>query len=242
MKTRSLLILGLLKLSVSVQATTLGLSDPLGNPVSSGEVGYALWDSFTDADPLTPLTFAGTAPGSADSDLFSATLSANMTGGSATGSGDRLYNGVGASSAAFNLTLNGSVAASIDTITIQIKMTKPDVATGLVRETFFSTATLNGIAGTAALTNAGTGELFSGNEMGVISYTWSGLDLNSGESFAFLLQSPASGHVSVDAIQVDASAVPEPTVAALAGLGLAAALFRERFSRTSKTQRKSAGE
>ena len=208
-------------------ATLLGLNDPLGNP--SGGVGYAIWDSFTNGGTYPALVFDDALPGTGDEDLFIATLSSDG-GGSVTGTGDRMYNGIAASSGVFNLSIEGTVTASIDTITLQIKMTPPDEATGLTRLTFF-TVTLNGLGGTAVQTNSGTGELVGSQELGVVTYTWSGLDLDAGNSLDFSITSPASGHVSVDAIRVDASAVPEPSAVILIGVGVSVSLWVARRRR-----------
>ncbi len=240
MKTSPLLVVGLLAFSFSAQATTLGLSDPLGNPASTADVGYALWDSFADADSGSVLAFSNAAPGSSDTDRFSPlSLSVSMTGGMVTGSGVRIYNGVGADSAAFNLTLDGTVTAGIDTITLQLKFTTPDTATGLTRLTFF-TVNLNGLpAASVVQTNSGTGEIAGGNEQGVVTYSWANLNWESGQNISLSITSPASGHVSVDAVRVDASAVPEPSTYVLLALSLCATLFlgkRHRCHSLSSTR------
>lgn len=229
MKFSQLLILSLLGLSFSAQATTLGLSDPLGNPASAGNVGYALWDSFVNAASYPTVVFSNAAPGASDTGLFTATLSSNG-GGSVTGSGDRIYNGVAASSGVFNLSIDGTVTASIDTVTLQIKMTPPDASTGLTSLTFL-TVTLNELSGTVAQSNSGTGEMVSSQELGVVTYTWSGLNLSAGSPLDFSITSPASGHVSIDALRVDASAVPEPSVVLLAGVGISLSLWMARRRR-----------
>lgn len=234
MKKLSLTALAVALVATSSYATTLGINPaPLQDPATWPQVGYALWDTFTDADPTGGFAFSNANPGAFDTDIFTAKLSAiSMTGGSAAGGGDRIYNGVGPNSAAFNLAINGTVTAfSIDTITLQIKMTPPDVATGLTRLTFF-TVTLNGQSVTPVQTNANTGDpLIGGQALGVIQYTWTGLNLNQGDAFNFSITSPASGHVSVDALRVDASVVPEPTTGMLLGLGLVTLALKRRQRR-----------
>ncbi len=216
----------LLAFSFRVEATTTGLSEPLGDPASDAGIGYSLWDSFVNSASYPNVVFSNAAPGAVDTDLFTATLSSNG-GGSVTGGGDRIYNGIAASSGAFNLTIDGTVTASIDTITLQIKMTAPDESTGLTILTFF-TVTLNGEGGSVVQTNFGTGETVGSQELGVITYTWSGLSLGTGDSLAFSITSPASGHVSVDALRVDASAVPEPSALMSGAIGLSICVWMSR--------------
>lgn len=218
-------------LAASAQATTTLLNPaPLGD-TSSTTVGYAVWDTFTDLDASGALSLNSSTPTAGDTDVLATlNLTASMTGGSVAGAGDRIYNGVGASSAAFNLGLAGTAGTSIDTIKLQLKVTPPDVATGLTRTTFFN-VTLNGITVTPVETVSGSGEMVGGFSLGVIEYTWSGLNLEAGDALNFVITSPASGHVSLDALRIDASTVPEPSallLAAAAGVCLSAKRRRPR--------------
>lgn len=210
--------LGLVATSAA-HATTIGL------PVVSS-APHALWDTFADENTEAGVTITDAAPGSADTAAFTASLSATLTGGGmVTGSDDRIYNGAGPLSVAFDLTIDGTAGNEIDTLYLWLKFTLPDPSSGLDRTTFFS-PTLNGVAATATQINAGTGEATGGQEMGVVQYVWTGLNLESGEAFSFSITSPASGHVSLDAIQI--ATVPEPTAMALLGIGGLAMLSRRR--------------
>jgi len=223
--------ISLLGMACAAQATLLGLTDPLGAP-SSGSVGYATWDTFVDADTVSnsAISILPASPTSSNTDVFSANLSGSM-GGSVTGSGDRIYNGTGATSAAFNLTISGTILVNINTITLQIKLTPPS---GYTQTNFFNVS-LNSTAGSAVLTDDGTGEIVNGGEMGVITYTWTNLDLQADSAFNIVITSPAAGHASVDAFRLDAStsAVPEPSTYAmlLAGVGIVLWVKRRRFAR-----------
>lgn len=212
--------LAVLGMTTVAGATTLGLR--------AANTPAVTWDTFVDADgnasPFTTLSFSNASPGiTAGTPEYTATLSASMTGGSVTGSGDRLYNGIGGGNAAFNLTINGTALQNIETLYLFVKMTTPD---GGTRQNFLNVA-LNGTPDTTAdVYNSGTGETAGGFEQGVIFYGWSGLNILNGQNFSFTITSPASGHVSLDAIQL--STVPEPTALGLVGAAGLMALRRRR--------------
>jgi hypothetical protein len=221
-KVFSIIPVTLIAMSAAAHATTLGIPGSLGSS--------AFWDTFVDSvpgPPSGPLVFTNAAPGTSDTSAFSATLSANMAGGVVSGAGDRIYNGNAALSAAFNLTLNGTVTASITTLTLVVKSTNPDPGTGLTYTDFFNIQ-LDGQAATTITFSGTTSESFSGQVMGVTQYTWTGLNLAATDTFAITITSPDSGHVSVDGIQLSQGVVPEPTAAALIGLGAVTMLLRRR--------------
>lgn len=192
-------------------------------------VGYAFWDNFTDLQAGTGVLITNETPDATDSDYFTATFSGSLSGGgSVTGAGDRIYNGQGAGSVAFNLSIDGTVSSNIDTITLQIKMTSPDAGIGLTRETFF-TVTLNGRTASVITQSGDTSETpGSGQYMGVAYYTWTDMNLTNGGIIDLDITSPASGHVSVDGVRLDASAVPEPSTYALIALGLGVIAWKAR--------------
>lgn len=197
----------------------------------ASSVGFPVWtvtNAFFDTFPAK--TFVGDAPDAANTTLFSVTANNTFpsTGGAGavTGGGDRLYNGWAASSVAFNIQLNGSVTGTLDRLELLVKLTPPDVATGLTRATFFTADLLtsdgNPADPAAVEIVSNTGESIGAppNNLpfGVIQFVWTGLNLSASDTFTINLTSPASGHVSVDAIAV---AVPEPNTLALVGLALA---------------------
>lgn len=220
--------IALLSFAGAVKATTIGMdhSNPIGEQETT-EVGYVYWDSFVDQNPDAGVTLTDETPDYSNGrNITDAVLSGSLSGGgSVTGSGDRIYNGSGASSVAFDLTIEGTLTADIQTISLQLKMSTPDVSTGLNRLTFF-TVTLNGMTASAVVeTNSNTGEVISGQTYGVVTYYWTGLNLAANSDFTFLLSSPSLGHVSLDGVRVDASTVPEPSTYAMMALGLGMVFF-----------------
>ncbi len=202
-------------LVLTAQATTVGI------PAADGS--YALWDTFTDANPGYPaLEFSAATPTVASTSDFSALLSASM-GGSVTGSGDRIYNGVGAGSGAFRLSIDGTATSPLTDLILVLKMTPP--SSGTIQD--FFTVTLDGHAATGSYLGT-TGETIGGGEMSIITFSWTGLSIAASENFVLSLTSPADGHVSVDSIQLSPAIVPEPSVALLGGLGMLGMLRRRR--------------
>jgi hypothetical protein len=190
----------------------------LGFPTFSNT--HAFFDTFPAR------IYTGDAPDAAITTAFTATMNNTFpaspaNAGLVTGGGDRLYNGWNASSVAFNIQLNGSVTGSADRLELYVKLTPPDVATGLTRTTFFTpnlvTSDGDPIDPSAVEIVADTGESVGSLPFGVISYVWTGLGLTASDTFTIQLSSPASGHVSIDAI---ALTVPEPGTLALLGLAL----------------------
>lgn len=194
----------------SANATVLGLPDP----------NYGtLWDTFSS------VTFSD-ATGTGSNPFMAATLSSTSGSGSITGGGDRLYSGNGGSTAAVGLTISGTASVELDSITVYLKYTA--ASNGQVLNYF--TVTLDGQNGTQ-FSLGPTTEVVTGQNMNIVSVTWTGLDIDPNEAFSISISRPAAGpgqpgHVSIDAVQV----VPEPTTGALiaAGLGLAALSRRRR--------------
>lgn len=207
-----------LAVSLSAQATTLGIPTPVGS--------YAFWDTFTNTGSYPNVSFTNALPGSSEDSAFSATLSASMQG-LVSGAGDRIYNGVMADSAAFNLTLNATAAISMSSITLIVKATDPDLSTGLTYTDFF-TVSLDGVTPTTVTLLGTTAEDVGGHIPGIIQYTWTGLNIVASQNFAISITSPASGHVSVDGLMLSQGVIPEPTALGLATLGLGVLLMRRR--------------
>jgi hypothetical protein len=220
-------IVSLLALTGVARASVTGL-DPAPLGARDGSIGFATFDSgFVDSVSGGAYGFTNIAPtSSGGSGVMTATASASMTAGSGTpsGTGERIYNGSGASSVAFNLTLNAEVFSSIDSVVLQIKYTRGDTGVLATMEDYrnFFTVTLNGMSGTSAVTvtpEASSGlEFISPSYMGVVQWTWSGLGLNAGNDIAISITSQPVGHISVDSFSIDASPVPEPSAYA-AGIG-----------------------
>lgn len=232
-KFLALSIVGIVASSSIASATINGLStNPFGDP----SVGYATFDTFTSTGAYPTVKVTNQAPGLESTEsgsatggsIFTATLSADM-GGSAAGSGARIYNGVGAGSSAFNVSIDGVAHQEITTLSLQIKFTKGD---GYDFDNFFA-LTLNGVAATGVVTvGDGSLGLLNGSDVGVVQWTWTGLSLAPGSNFSLGITSPAAGHVSIDALRVDV--VPEPSTYALiglAGVGFALARRRRAFSK-----------
>lgn len=205
-------------------ATSIGL------PYTTGS--YATWDTFSG------VTFTNEAPGTTGSGLFTSTLT-SVGGGIRTGSGDRLYGGNGAADAAFVFTINVSATSDIHTFSLALKFTQPNGAAipALTRTNFFTTISLNGNSVTPSFLG-NTGEVVTGEPMGVMQWTWTGLGFSAGDNFVLSIQSPArsaaeAGHVSIDAFSVQA--VPEPStwVMLLAGIGVVAYIKRRRLTHQS---------
>ena len=229
MNARLLLLLALF--TGSLHASTLG--------ISTSTDSYAYWETFTPVTvpPSTAVNIADLAPTSSDaSSDFSATVSAVMSG-STPGEGDRIYSGTGQTGNAFNLTLDGIVNASIQTLTLQLKITGPLRGQGVTIESNIEpagahfTIAADQAWGSAEQTYFGYSTETAGTFY-IYAWTWTGLELEASDTFTIDITS-ATGHVSLDAIRLDAgtvSAVPEPaTYAAFAGFGvLALAVLRRR--------------
>lgn len=212
----TLTLLASLGLAVAAQATTVGI------PTATGS--YALWDTFSDADPGYPaLEFVDAAPTAVSDGAFSGLLSASMSG-SVTGSGDRIYNGVAAASGAFGMTIDGTATAPLTELTLVLKMTPP--SSGSLEE--FFTVMLDGTATTGTFLGSSGENLGMGGDLSLVAYSWSGLSIGATDSFHLSLTSPADGHVSLDALQLSQGVIPEPSVALLGGLGLLGCLRRRR--------------
>ena len=210
----------------SSNAATTGIITPHG-PHSHPDVDYAIYEMFGSNEAIDDtLKVTALAPGSSKNSLFTSTLSIDMAGGlllGTAGAPDRIYNGVGAGNAAFDLSIDGEALGGIRSITLQIRFTLPN---GYTHGDFF-TASLDGVEATGAvIVSSGIGSTGSGQNTrnyGVVAFTWDNLSLQEGDSFAVNVTSPAAGHASIDAIQVDA--IPEPSTYALlaaAGAGLMA--------------------
>jgi hypothetical protein len=147
-----------------------------------------------------------------------------------SGAGDRYYSGSGPSTAAVSFTISGTASVALDSIVVYLKYTDPSLMPGSWANYF--TVTLDGVSATQQELG-GTGEFIGQapdvQQMGVVRLSWTGLALGAGEAFSVSISRPAAGmgepgHVSVDGIQI----VPEPTAAALAGLGLGGLALRRR--------------
>lgn len=212
-------------LFVSAFAADAGAT-ALGFPTTTES--YAHWDTFI---PSPIRSYTGDAPDSAITTRATMTLgntfpASPANAGLVTGGGDRLYNGFGAASVAFDIQLDGTVVTAVDRLELYIKLTPPDTATGLLRDTFFNvnltTSDGDPLDPAAVEVVANTGESIGAppNNLpfGVIRYVWNGLGLAAGDTFTVGVTSPALGHVSIDGLMV---VTPEPGTLALAGLGLA---------------------
>lgn len=212
MKKTASVLLGLLALHVAPltsHATTLGLPDP--------NFG-TLWDTF-------PSVSFSNIPGTGTNPFMSATLSSTSGDGMIVAAGDLLYSGAGGGTANVDLTINGTAAIALDSIVMYMKYT-PASGSGQLEGYF--TVTLDGVAPTQHGLG-GTGEVNFGQEMNVVQFTWTGLNIDASDTFAITISRPAAapgepGHVVIDAVQV----VPEPTTAVLALLGLGFAVLRRR--------------
>lgn len=212
------------------QATLVGM------PAYAGS--YAHFDTFSGAGGTSGVpTFANMSPSATNNLLFSATLSEGMTAGSVTGGGDRIYNGVGAGDTAYDLTLSGTATGPINTLYLVIKNTPPGGTSTEPANEFFVIDLTTNIGGNPLNpvdppigTLLGTGDVATGL-MHISQYSWTGLNLNSGDTFSFAITSPATGHVSLDGIYV--STVPEPGSIALGCTGVAALglLLRRRLKK-----------
>lgn len=224
MNARLLLLLAIL--TGSAHASSLG--------VATSTEGYAYWETFASSTGSGVVTITDFGPTSFDSTDFSASLSASMSG-STPGGGDRIYSGVMASSNPFNLTIDVVANSAFDTFTLQLKATGPlqNVAAedniGPAGDHFSVTAD----AGWGAFTQTYLGySVETAGTFYIYAWTWTGLGIEASDTFEIGITSDA-GHVSLDAIRIDAgtvSAVPEPaSFAALAGFGaLGAAALRRR--------------
>lgn len=212
-------------------ATLEGLTNLVGN--------YAVWDQFQNTGIYPNIVINNQAPAlepgdtsipsPTGGDLFSATLSASM-GGSTTGGGARIYNGVGAASVPFNVEINGEASGNINIIIVQLRFSQPDPSSGYDFDDFFSLA-LNDVTATPVVINDNAG-IINGSPVGIVQWQWSGLNIAASDSFSLKITSPASGHVSVDAIAI--RAIPEPSTWALLGIGLSAVAFQLRRKKSSR--------
>lgn len=196
---------------------------PTGLPSPDGE---ALWDTgfssinFTD---LSPTDFE-------DTSLYTLTLSSSMAGGMILGSGSRIYSGSGATPNAFNLTIDGVANDFVTTFTLVLKYTSPAGATlGDSASVNHFTVALDGNEVSSVLYGTSVGD--TGGDFNVVTWTWNNLDYNPTDTFQVSVVS-AADHVSLDAIQA-VQVVPEPSAAALFGLGTGLALWIRRRRRTA---------
>jgi hypothetical protein len=225
MKAR-LLLLALL--AGSAHASTLG--------IATSTEGYAYWETFASTTSGGVVTVTDAGPTTFDTADFSATLSAAMSG-STPGGGDRIYAGTGMTGNPFNVTLDGVANASISTLTLQLKFTGPTSQSGTFEQNIDAATTHFSIEadplwGAASQTLVGYSDEGGSTKFFIFAWTWTDLDVEATDTFEIGITS-APGHVSLDAVRLDAgtvSAVPEPaSFAALAGLAtLGAAALRRR--------------
>jgi hypothetical protein len=193
------------------QASLNGInSSPLGDR-SSGNIEFATWDLFPSA------VIANLAAPAGD---LGVTLSQSISSGPPYGpqpgavANDLFYTFTKASS----WTISGTASVDIETLVLQVKFSTP--ASGTVAG--FFTTTLNGVGAAPTITATGVepGGL-AGAGYNILQWTWSDLDIASGQTFSIHFSNPAgSYHVAVDSIAVDVAAVPEPST-----YGIAAALL-----------------
>jgi len=206
-----------------IATATLSHATLAGMPSTDGTL-FATWDVFGNVPPGPPPAslFSNLAPNQSDAALFSATLTSE-TNGLLLGSGDRIYE----MGNPFDLTINGTAAGSITTLSLQMKFTAPSVGSSA---DFFSISLTGG--GTAA--QAYLGSVTEGaNTFSIYQWTWTGLSIPASSSLEISISSPAE-HVSVDTIRLTntaAAAVPEPSTYALIVLGLGAVVIASRGCR-----------
>jgi hypothetical protein len=212
MKKRTLAPLMALVLSAttgSAVASVIGLTD--GTFVTT-------WDTFPNTPP-SPIVFSGDAPDTSTGQV-NATLSASMTGGNVTGSGQRLYSGsFGPDSFAFDLAIDGTSTTTIPLIGLVLKFTPP--SGGVEASANHFNVLLNGVA--ANETGFKGSSVEGTNNFQIYHWYWTAADIAAGETFQFTIDSGAD-HVSLDAIQI----IPEPGSAVLGGLGAAMLVIRRR--------------
>lgn len=217
-------LLSVLALAGAARASALG--------IVATDAGFAYWETFASSTSYPVVTIADQAATSAAAADFTATLSAAMSG-STPGGGERIYSGTGATSNAFNLTLDVVADASVSALTLQLKFTGP-LQNVAVEDNIAPAAAHFSVAadeswGDAVLSYLGHSTETAGTFY-IYAWTWTGLDIAPAESFSLNITS-APGHVSLDAVRLDAAAIPEPSsFAALAGLAVlgCAALRRHR--------------
>ncbi len=191
---RPLLItaLALLALAASplARASDLGLVNPFGSPAITG-VGSAYWDTFP------AVAFIGDAPDTADADVFTGTLSSTSAGAPPAGvygSGTRIYIHDGS----FNFTASLTATTEIQSVSLQLKFTTPDVAYTVAN--YFAVSASFG--GTPDYATHGT-STEGANTFNIVTYTWTNLSLPAAAGFTLSASTGANGFATLDGIRVD---------------------------------------
>ena len=208
MKKHALIASALLALVSPTWATTVGYDTaPLGNRASA-EIGYSLWDSFTNG-----ITFAGAVPTAGDISLTLTQSATGVGGGFGPLAPDQDY--FYTSTKATNWTISGS-AASIDiySVVLQIKLSSPFDGSPIAG--FFS-PTLDGVGTTAPVVVA-SGIAGASGTYSVLKWTWTGLNIPGGTNLNINFSSANGKHVAIDGFAVDVAPVPEPSTYAI-GIG-----------------------
>ncbi len=205
--TRNLTAALLLAGATFAHATTIGL------PTSGSS--FATWDTFTGA------SFTDASPDSESTASFSSTLTSSIAPPAMTlGDGDRIYSNVNS----FNLTIDGNVTGSTNTLAVQIKFTSGAGAAA----TNFDLSLAGTGAGTQTFLGTTTEDAGTFN---VYQWSWDGLGLESSDSFSINATS-SNQHTSLDAIRIsNVAAVPEPGTIVLLSVALGAFfIFRRRLA------------
>lgn len=148
------------------------------------------------------------------------------------------------STSAASWSLNATTSIDIESITFQIKINTtsadPDSGYSAITSGLYL-PTLNGVGAAVFVASQDSGTVYSGSgstqrDFWVLEYQWTGLDIQAGDSIQidFALAGGSSGVATrrvVDFVALDATSVPEPSVCALAGLGLGAVLLRRRVAK-----------
>jgi len=222
MKIHTLLAASLIAFSGLAHATLNGYdTDPLGDRSLAG-VGFATWDTFASK------TFTDLAAQTGD---ISLTLSQSETTPFGPFMTDYYYTSSGATTWA----ISGSASSiDINTIVLQIKLTPP--ASGSI--TGFMTANVNGgsnvtpVVIASGIETGGAGGLASSG-FSILEYTFSGLDIDAGQTFAINIHNdvvPGGYHTAIDGFSVDVAPVPEPSTYGIAATALLGALIWRRRS------------